>query len=146
MKILTFVLGFLLIAGCTHVSTPSPSINLNGTWKGEYKDKRRRNHHMNREEAFNQRNRFFIFRFKHDDNSIKGIVYSDPARPDMWFDLEEIKIKGNKIFFKTRLSSIELCSFKGTIEENKIHLIFQINFKNTTVTVRSDKFTVEKEL
>ena len=135
MKLFTLVLGVLLFASCVHVSTNSPSANINGTWKGVYKNNKKG-------EPSEQH---FTFKFKQDGNSLTGTACDTTTKPGEWVELEDIIIKGNTIKFTRKPEPRYRFFYKGKIEDNKIQLAFNLNV-GRHVNVDIGEFTIQREI
>jgi hypothetical protein len=111
MKIYVFLICFLLMASCAHVSDTSSNADVDGWWTD------------------NQQS--FLFYFKCDGNKLTGTVYNGPiihVAP-----LKKGKIKGNKITLLTEAPGFPpnkvRFNYKGQVYDNKI--IF--DYTGTTV-------------
>ena len=71
MKFITLVLGLLLVASCTHVSTTSTPVNIDGMWQGEYDSG-----------MDGQPPVLFFFNFTRDGNSLTGFASRGVTGPD----------------------------------------------------------------
>lgn len=115
MKYIAFVLGFFLIAGCAHTSTTTAPVDIVGLWKGEF------NNPMGGPPTR------LAFKFIRDGRSIGGVMRNESIQGE-WDQLENLKIKGSRIYFtsspKTPQGKIKI-KFKGKIEGDKIRLAYK---------------------
>ena len=119
MKIITFILGFLLIAGCAHQSKTSSPVNIAGTWKGEYDTG-----------VGDQPPMLIIVNFKSKGETLTGNMCNATVNPKYWIPLDNGKIEGNRISFTTWPASKQglgefIFKYKGNIEGDEIKLTFK---------------------
>lgn len=119
MKIITLMLGFLLITGCAHQSATSSPVDIGGTWKGEYD--------MG---VSDQPPMLIIINFKNEGNSLTGNMCNATLDPKYWIPLDNGKIKGNNISFTTTPTPKAglremIFKYKGEIEGDEIKLTFK---------------------
>ena len=119
MKFITLVLGLLLVASCTHVSTTSTPVNIDGMWQGEYDSG-----------MDGQPPVLFFFNFTRDGNSLTGFASRGVTGPGPWMPLEGGKIKGSNISFSLSPTPLEgmreiKYEFKGEIKGDEAELTFK---------------------
>ena len=119
MKFITLVLGLLLIVGCTHVSTTSAPVNIDGMWQGEYDSG-----------VAGRPPMLFFFNFIRDGNSLTGVASQGIPGSGPWMPLEGGKIKGSNISFSLSPTPLEGMreinyEFKGKIKGDEADLTFK---------------------
>ena len=120
MKFITLVLGLLLVASCTHVSTTSTPVNIDGMWQGEY------------DSGMNNRPPvLFFFNFTRDGNSLTGVASQGIPGSGPWIPLEDGRIKGSNISFTFSPTTVEgmreiIYKFKGEIKGDEGELTFKV--------------------
>ncbi len=125
MKFITFVLGILLIAGCTHVSTTSTPVNIDGMWQGEYDSG-----------VAGRPPMLFFFNFIRDGNSLTGVASQGIPGSGPWIPLEGGKIKDSNISFTLSPTPVAgmreiTYKFKGEIKGDEGELTLKIRIGTT---------------
>ena len=132
MKHNVFVLVLLLVVSCAHVYTTTPSVYIDGTWKGVYDSKGKDG----------QLPKQFILKLKSDGDTITGTGCDATARPGEWIELKEINIKGNNISFtSTPIPGMDVRA-EGKIEGDIMKITFNYNIPGG---VFSDSVTLKRE-
>lgn len=88
MKYITCILFVLLVAGCAHTSATSAPVNFVGLWKGTSDS-------LDVGPPLE-----LVFNFMSDGQDIRGSMRNE-TRQGEWIKLENLKIKGDKIYFST---------------------------------------------
>jgi hypothetical protein len=119
MKIITLILGLLLIAGCAHQSSTSSPVKIDGTWRGEFDTG-----------VSDQPPMLIIMRFQSEGESLTGNMCNATLNPKLRIPLDNGKIKGNSISFTTAPTSKAglqelIAEYKGNIEGDEIKLKFK---------------------
>jgi hypothetical protein len=132
MKCITFILSLLLVAECTHVSTTSPPVIIDGKWEGVYESQRTKAHDVFEMEKLPPIH--LIFNFKSDGASLTGNVCEATTSPDVLIPLENGKIKGNVISFKATTVPIGgipkmTYDFKGKVDGDIIKMTFKFKVR-----------------
>ena len=132
MKYVTFILGLLLIFSCAHVPGTSSPLNVDGTWKGMWDNSKVKK---------GQPPELFILKLKSDGNSITGTGCNATLNPDKWYDLKDIKRKGNTLFFSATPAAGLTLKCEAQVEGDKMNM----TFKWGTLGLASDSFDLERE-
>jgi hypothetical protein len=132
MKFITLVLMLLLVVSCAHVDTTSPSVNIDGTWKGVWDSKGKTG----------QLPKLFIIKFKSDGGILTGTGCDATTNPDKWYDLQKVKRKGNKLYFSGEPMPGLTFRFEGKIDGDIMNVTFRWD---TPGGEASDSFILERE-
>lgn len=148
MKYISLVLSLLFIVGCTHVpdtSSTSLPLNVDGTWKGIWKDNKKKDGKTTRQ--------LIILKLKSHGDTLTGSACNAATYPRQWVKLQKVKLKGNVLSLEAKFLPGLKAGARGSIEGDKMDLTFKGTllfifnlFKGSVTLEREQSYDSAREL